>query len=192
MENQNLVTDLFLVVFVIGIFVLLIKLARWKGRSVGFHIIISIIISPLLSILYLLLCKKNISAMIESGKKQTCPFCFEIIDSEIDSCPLCKENLFLPNKIVKNEENGLIFYDLDGNEYDFTNLKHKLLIFYSEIGLTDIVKNEDERIIVRQNENLKNRGENLKPYFRLTKDNNLIKLELYKVKQPNFFSGEKF
>jgi hypothetical protein len=60
MDKQFLsAEELILITFVIISFIIITKLAKWKGRSGGLFIFYSFILTPFLTIPYLLICKKN-------------------------------------------------------------------------------------------------------------------------------------
>lgn len=190
MKEYITLGEILLIGTAIGIFILIIILAKWKGRSIVFHIFLSLLLTPFIPIIYLLICKKNKFALILSGEKQTCPFCFQTIDSEVYLCTECNENLFLPKEIQRKELDNILVYSINSDYLSFNELKHRLLNLYSDIDISEIVTHNDEKIVVRENSGLIDNHKNGKPYFKLEKKQNFINLELYKIPQPKFFNKE--
>jgi len=93
-----------LVIFIELIIPLLIaKAARERGRSFAGFFLLSILFSPLIGGLILLLLGKNEEEInrikLESGMSKTCPYCANIINYDAKICMFCHKELMDKDKI---------------------------------------------------------------------------------------------
>ena len=122
---------------ILGIFILIIwiiipsliaKAAREKGRSYAGFFILSILFSPLIGGLILLLLGKNENEInrkkIESGENKYCPYCANIIQSKAMICTFCQRELIKKEKIDEL---------IQKNEYVHNNFNNPYVIITDTI-----------------------------------------------------------
>lgn len=80
-------------------------MADRKGRSFELFINISLVLSPLVGLLALLLVKPTHQAMVESGRLLPCRYCGEMISRGASLCSHCGETL--PRRLRTDRESTL-------------------------------------------------------------------------------------
>ncbi len=165
---MELVLIWFVLSILVGVF------ANNRGKSGILYFLLSIILSPLLSFLIVLVAGDN--------SKKKCSNCGQKIDINAKVCPFCNTKMdFVSNEYSENKTEKGFNYKLSITEkVTFDTVKKKTLEFYKELSLSTKIDNEDTLFIKNDVNNSYVEIKNMETY---------IKYTVYNTVEPKFIKA---
>ena len=167
--------EIFLIWLILSILVAVY--ANGKGKSGVLYFFISILLSPLLGFLIVL--------VSGDSTKKKCDKCGQKIDISAKVCPFCSTKMdFVSNEYSENKTEKGFNYKLSITEkVTFDIVKRKTLEFYKEFSLTTKNDNEDTLFIKNDVNNSYVEIKNMETY---------IKCTVYNTVEPKFIKALYF
>ena len=165
--------------------------ASSKGRSGLGYFLLSIIISPLLGFIIVLILSPNEVKLVENGTNKECPNCNELINPYAKICKHCGSSLIEKGRNKELQENynnksQTYHFELKNfSQYEFQDIKEKLLEQYGKDKYSNLVIDRDDIWLV------KNAKGNSYLEIRI-KDELILLVEAYNVdNKPQIFMKNK-
>lgn len=144
-------------IFIFWIFFSIIVgwIASTKYRSgIGFFLL-SILISPLLSLIIVLILPKNEEGILFAGEMEKCPFCKELVKIDALKCKHCGNNLSVDSELIHGIEKhkfatGIVSYNIRKDIFNWNELNTIILNQYSDMNIQ--IRNEKELLLSKNKE----------------------------------------
>lgn len=127
-----------------------------KGRSGMGFFILSILLSPLLGLIIVLILGVNEEGLYNNGELKKCPNCKEYVKLGASICKHCGNDLSENHELINgieqhNFQTGIISYKIPRNIFTWDELSKNILNLYSDMVIQ--IKNDKELLMLKSNSN---------------------------------------